>query len=138
MQTTTQRLERLEKHNRRLTLTIVAMCAIVTMGMSLRRDEVLEDGNYDKVTAQKIVIKNDAGDVVVWLGADDHGDGLVYMKSGKGNKMVLLNRTADGNGGSKEVYNKTGEVIAWMFADEYDNGLVGAYNRKGRTLTPGP
>ena len=42
------------------------------------------------------------------------------------------------NGGVVAISNKTGESVATMYADEYGNGVVGAYNRKGRTLEPGP
>ena len=81
---------------------------------------------------------NDAGKIVVALGANDDGNGLVQTKSAKGNDLVVLGSTD--TGGVVDVYNKTGEVIANMYADEYGNGVVGAWNRKGkgRTLQPGP
>ena len=156
-----QRLERLEKHNRRLTtaltLTVVAMCAVVTMAAA-----ELKDGYFDEVVARNIWVMNDAGEFVVSLGADDDGNGAVLTQSTEGKMLVLLSSTVDGqgtvttyyqlngkelvdlgatdNGGLIMVYNKTGEGIVQMGADEYGNGLVGAYNRRGmgRTLKPGP
>ena len=53
MQTTEQRLERLERHNRRLTtaltLMAVAMCAVVTVAAT-----GMKRGDFDVVTARRI------------------------------------------------------------------------------------
>ena len=80
MQTTEQRLERLEKRNKRLTaaltLMAVAVCAVVTMAAT--GDKV---GEFDVVVARYIVAKNDAGKYVVALGANEAGDGLVMTES---------------------------------------------------------
>jgi hypothetical protein len=162
-----QRLEQVEQQNQKiqrtnkrltvaLTMTVVAMCAVVTMAAT-----GLKDGNFDTVVARDIWVKNDAGEIVVVLGADDDGHGLIFTKSAKGKtlvdlgssvtekgivttyqpngkKLVMLGATDDGGG--VVVFNKTGEFIVEMSADEYGNGLIGAYNRKGngRTLKPGP
>ena len=141
-----QRLEQVEQQNQRihrtnkrltvaLTMTVVAMCAVVTMAAT-----ELKDGTFDTVTARHIWVTNDAGEFVVALGANDAGDGMVWTQSAKGKDMVKLTATADGNGGMILVFNKTGEDIVSMGADDYGNGVVGAWNRKGkgRTLQPGP
>ena len=155
-----QRMDQLEKRNKRLTVALtmmaVAMCAVATMAAT-----GMKDGDFDFVTARHIYVTNDAGDIVVGLGANDSGDGLVQMLSAKGQHLVWLTSTVDGNGavttyqpngkelvtlsahdsgGLVYVYNKTGESIAQMRADEYGNGVVWAGNRKGmgRTLKPGP
>ena len=68
MQTTEQRLERLEKHNKRLTtaltLMAVAMCTVVTMAA----DEI-EEGyvTFDTVFAKRILLTNDYVGVVIDL-----------------------------------------------------------------------
>ena len=148
------------KRNKRLTIaltmTVVAMAAVVTMAAT--GEKISE---FDMVTAGYIGVTNKAGDVVVTLGAADNGNGVVYTKSAKGKKMVDLSAIVSGggaistyqpngnelvmlgtsaNGGLVEVFNKTGEGIAQMRADEYGNGVVWAGNRKGkgRTLKPGP
>ena len=160
MQTTEQRLERLEKHNKRLTtaLTViaVAMCAVVIAAATGEKVD-----KFDTVTARTIFVQNDAGDNVVFLGANIVGDGVVGTRTAEGKQLVMLNSepgdigsvytyqpngnklvkmSASDNGGVINVYNKTGEAIADLKADEYGNGVVGAYNRKGRgrTLEPGP
>ena len=160
--TVEQRLDQLEKRNKRLTvaltMTVVAMAAVVTMAATGDKN-----GTFHTVTAQYIFVKNDAGDVVVGIGADDVGDGLFGTRSAKGNDLVVLGSTMDGegtvttyqpngkelvalsasasdNGGLVYVYNKTGENIVQMYADDYGNGVVWAGNRKGlgRELKPGP
>jgi hypothetical protein len=155
-----QRLDQLEKRNKRLTvalsMTVVAMCAVVTMAATGDKD-----GDFGIVTARTIFVMNDAGEIVVSLGASDNGNGLVETRSAKGKDLVDLTSTVDGEGtvttyqpngeasvdlgasdtgGMIYVSNKTGDTIAEMGADEYGNGLIGAWNRKGngRTLKPGP
>jgi hypothetical protein len=137
-----QRMDQLEKRNKRLavalTMMAVAMCAVVTLAAT-----ELNIGEFDivmakAVTARSISVVNKAGDVVVSLGANDNGNGWVRMGSAKRKDLVEL--TSSDNGGLVYVYNKTGEGIVSMGADDYGNGLVWAGNRKGkgRTLQPGP
>ena len=137
-------------------MTVVVMAAVVTMAAT-----GLKDGDFDEVTARHIYVMNDAGKIVVSVGTNDVGDGLVRTISTKGNDLVKLSSTVDNdgaittyqpngnelvalsassNGGLVWVFNKTGEDIVQMGADEYGNGVVGAYDRKGegRTLQPGP
>jgi hypothetical protein len=162
-----QRLEQVEQQNQRilrtnkrltvaLTMTVVAMAAVVTMAATGQKR-----GDFDIVKARHIFVTNDAGLVVVALGASVDGDGLVQTLSAKGKHLVDLTASVGGdygtvetyqpngkelvmlgatdNGGGVVVFNKTGEFIAEMSADEYGNGVVGAYSRKGkgRTLQPG-
>jgi len=131
-----ERMDQLEKRNKRLTvaltMTVVAMCAVVTMAATGEKYSAI-----DTVVARHIAVVNDAGEIVVSLGANDGGNGLVYTMSANGNDLVML--TSTDNGGMVYIMNKTNERIADMKADEYGNGLVGAYNSKGdgRTLKPG-
>ena len=111
MQTTEQRLKRLEKHNRRLTtaltITVAAMCAAVTMAA----DEI-EEGyvTFDTVFAKRILLTNDFGAVVVDLDVSKDGNGMVKAQSAKGQTQVSIAPT--GNGGKLEVFNVTGEPVA--------------------------
>ena len=132
-----ERLDQLEKRNKRLTaaltLMAVAICAVVTVAATGDKH-----GYFDAVFARNIFVENDAGDLVVSLSVDDVGNGLVNTRSANGKELVSVGATD--NGGFIEVSNKTGESIATMYADEYGNGVVGAYNREGRgpELRPGP
>ena len=107
-----QRLEQVEQQNQRilrtnkrltvaLTMTVVAMAAVVTMAATGEKR-----GGFDMVVARKIFVKNDAGKVVVGLGANDDGDGLVETNSAKGKELVALGSNPDGGG--VWVINKTG------------------------------
>ncbi len=113
MQTTEQRLERLEKHNKRLTgaltMTVVAMCAVVTMAA----DEI-EEGyvTFDTVFAKRILLTNNYGVVVVDLDVSKNGNGMIKAQSAKGQTQVSIAST--GNGGKLEVFNVTGEPVATL------------------------
>jgi hypothetical protein len=155
-----QRMDQLEKRNKRLTVALtmmaVVVCAVVTMAATGDKN-----GTFDIVTARAIFVTNKTGDLAVTVAATTDGSGMVQTKSAKGKETVWLGSTKDDNGtvstyqpngkalvslistdngGFIDVYNKTGEFVAQMGADEYGNGVVGAYNRKGegRTLQPGP
>jgi hypothetical protein len=160
--TVEQRMDQLEKRNKRLTIALtmmaVAMCAMVTMAAKYR---VEKEGLFEMVATRQINVMNDAGKVVVTLSANDDGNGMIRTRSAKGNDLVDLTSTEGGNGtvrtfqpngkklvmlgstdngGGVVVLNKTGEMIAEIKADDYGNGVVWAGNRKGkgRTLQPGP
>ena len=157
-----RKTQRLEKRNKRLTvaltMTVVAMCAMVTMAAKYR---VEKEGLFEMVATRQINVMNDAGKVVVTLNANDDGNGIIRTRSAKGNDLVDLTSTEGGNGmvrtfqpngkklvmlgstdngGGVVVLNKTGEMIAEMKADDYGNGVVGACNskEKGPQLAPGP
>ncbi len=142
MQTIEERLDQLEKRNKRLTAALavlgVAICAVVTMAATGAKD-----GEFDKVWADTVVAKsvyttNDANKIVATLGSNDAGHGLIQTMSAQGKDMVMLGSTD--TGGAIAVFNKTGEGVVQLRADEYGNGVVYAGNRKGegRTLQPGP
>ena len=177
--------QRIQRTNKRLTVGLTMMAvvvfAVVTMAAIGYKDDMKTSSGAPnapspapltpssrfgivtahKVIARHILVKNDAGDIVVTLGVNDGGDGLVWTQSAKGKNLVELTSTVDGNGtvstyqpngkelvtlnstdsgGVVQVSNKTGEPIALMHADEYGNGVVWAGNRKGkgRALKPGP
>ena len=120
-----QRLEQVEQQNQQmqrtnkrltvaLTMTVVAMAAVVTMAAT-----VLKNAKFDEVTARRGYVENDAGNVVVALAAlpeGSGGDGLVRVLSGKRKNMVVLTSTMDG-AGTVTTYQPNG---------------------KGRTLQPRP
>ena len=167
-----QRLEQVEQQNQKiqrtnkrltvaLTMTVVAMAAVVTMAATYTPPPGDKDAEFDTVTARHINVRNHTGDTVVTLKANPIGDGLVRTMSAKGKDLVKLTSTFEGegtvktyhpngkdlvqlsandNGGGILISNKTGDKIANMYADINGNGVVGAYNRKGegRTLQPGP
>ena len=120
MQTTEQRLDQLEKRNKRLTVALtlmaVVICAVVTR-LPAKGDK---DGYFDTVTTREvevidkagktvislrpiyydgaIEVFNKAGNKVVGLGMDGIGDGLIYTNSVEGKRLVQLATTLSGEG----------------------------------------
>ena len=148
-----QRMDQLEKRNKRLTIALtmmaVTMCAVVTMAVT--GDKV---GDLDTVRAKNVFVENAVmaqsvavisgeNKLAVSLGVAGDGNGTVTTYETNGSELfgkILVDLTASPNGGLVEVFNTAGEDVVQMYADEYGNGVVGAYNRKGigRTLEPGP
>jgi hypothetical protein len=126
-----QRMDQLEKRNKRLTVGLtmmaVAMCAVVTMAATGDKDGTFDTvtaldvkaghGYFDTITAERIVVKNDEGDI-----------------------QMLMAAPAGYSGGDLRIENKTGETVIRLSVDDYGNGVVWAGNRKGmgRELKPGP
>ena len=148
-----QRMDQLEKRNKRLTIALtmmaVTMCAVVTMAAT--GDKV---GDFDTVRAKNVFVENaimaqsvavisGENKLAVSLGVAGDGNGTVTTYETIGSELfgeILVDLTASANGGLVEVFNTAGEDVVQMYADDYGNGVVGAYNRKGigRTLESGP
>jgi len=122
--TVEQRLEQLEKRNKRLmvalTMTVVAMSAVVTVAATGEKD-----GHFDTVTARSIWVMNDAGGMVISLGANNDGNGVVLTYSAKGKDVVTLERRVDGEG-SVTTYGPNGkpQVFSIVSADALGHGIA--------------
>ena len=153
--TVEQRLDQLEKRNKRLTVALtmmaVVVCAVVTMAATGEKD-----GYFDMVVARHINVVNDAGDFVVTLGANDGGNGVVYTESAKGTELVRLNSTVDGygvvatyqpngkelvdlsatdGGGAVTTYQPNGKMLVTLSSSALGNGgLVYVYNKTGEFI----
>jgi antitoxin component YwqK of YwqJK toxin-antitoxin module len=127
-----QRLDQLEKRNKRLTVALtmmaVAMAAVVTMAATGEKR-----GDFDTVVAQYIGVKNDAGDIVVVLGADDDGHGLVRTRSAKGKDLVNLTSTENGQG-TVTTYQPNGKMLVRLGTTSGDQGEVTTFQPNGKTL----
>jgi hypothetical protein len=148
-----QRMDQLEKRNKRLTvaltMTVVAMAAVVTMAATGEKD-----GNFDTVTARTIFVKNaeiqrraeigvvtaryinlknKTGDYVVRLRANPAGDGEISTHSAKGNDLVVLSATTGGNG-IVTTYQPNRKRLVELGATTGDNGRVTTYQPNGQPL----
>tara|TARA_Y100000588_G_C14235630_1_gene917176 strand:- start:1947 stop:2183 length:237 start_codon:yes stop_codon:yes gene_type:complete len=69
-------LDQLERRNRRLTAALVliggVICAVVTMAATGEKR-----GDFDVVVAKKIYVKNNDDELIVGIGANNGGDGVV-------------------------------------------------------------
>ncbi len=124
-----QRMDQLEKRNKRLTVALtmmaVAMCAVVTMAAT-----GLKDGNFDTVTARKILVKNVLGEVVVTLGSNDLADGLVeaheiLLWNNEGRIAVELGARGGGPGtGYVSTYSIEGKRLVQLTESDVGDGAV--------------
>jgi hypothetical protein len=126
-----QRMDQLEKRNKRLTVALtmmaVAMCAVVTM--AAKDDKI---STFDTVRARTIFVDNDAGEIVVAVGANENGDGVVYTQSAKGEFLVEV--TSSPNGGSINTYQPNGKTLVKLSSTVEGDGLVTTYDPNGTEL----
>ena len=157
--TVEQRLEQLEQQNQRiqrtnkrltvaLTMTVVAMAAVVTVAATGEKD-----GNFDTVTARTIFVKNaeiqrraeigvlnaryinlknDTGDHVVRLRANPAGDGEISTHSAKGNDLVVLSATT-GDNGRVTTYQPNRKKLVDLSGTENGGGIE-VYNKTGEGI----
>jgi hypothetical protein len=109
-----QRLEQVEQQNQKiqrtnkrltvaLTMMAVVVCAVVTMAATGDKD-----GVFDTVKARHILVTNGAGDIVVSLGANDGGAGVVWTHNSSGKVLINLG-VDDGGDGLVSNYSATAE-----------------------------
>jgi len=129
--TVEHRLEQLEKRNKRLTvgltMTVVAMCAVATMAATGEKYS-----GFDTVVARHIAVVNDEGEIVVSLGANDDGNGVVYTMSANGNDLVMLTSTDNGNG-AVTTYQSNGKDLVNLTSTD-NGGTVKTYQPNGKEL----
>ena len=123
-------------------MTVVAMCAVVTMEVTGLKDGHFDTVTADVVTAQRaeigvvtaryINLKNDTGDYVVRLRANPAGDGEISTHSAKGNDLVVLTATVDGNG-VVTTYHPDGKTLVKLTAT-VNGGMVKTYQPNGKML----
>ena len=118
-----QRMDQLEKRNKRLTvaltMTVVAMAAVVTMAATGEKD-----GDFDTVRARHIFVRNDAGSGVVILGADYRGNGQVYTQSANGRPLVAM--------GTSPIY----DAMRRPHGSEHAMGSVTIHQPNGKEPAP--
>lgn len=137
-----ERLDQLEKRNKRLTaaltLMAVAICAVVTVAATDdnigRFDTVFADRIYAKTSIQAkwVFVTNNAGDSVLGLGADDGGNALVDMRSAKGEKLVTLGATVD-RAGTVATYQPNGKELVDLSAND-SGGIIEVSNKTGEGI----
>jgi hypothetical protein len=132
MQTIEERLDQLEKRNRRLTAALamltVAICAVVTVAATGEKD-----GRFDTVVAQAIFVKNDAGQFVVGLDASDAGYGVVMTFAPNGKQLVSLGSTVDGDG-TVTTFAPNGKDLVSLGSTVDGEGMVRTFAPNGKQL----
>ena len=131
MLTIEQRLDQLERRNRRLTATlalmVVAICAVVTMAATGKKN-----GDFDVVTAKRILVKHDNGENAVTI-SSFFGYGMVKTYGPNGKELVVLGSTTDDHGMVK-TYGSNGKELVRLTASTDGKGMVETYGSNGKEL----
>ena len=118
-----RKTQRLEKRNKRLTvgltMTVVAMCAMVTMAAT-----GLKDGEFDTVVADTVAARTIKVGSIHVIHSYDMNSAATHTAG-----LFLF---ADEDGGMIVVNNKTRQNIVAITSDDYGNGYVEVLDRKGR------
>ena len=124
--------QRIERKNRRLTAALmvmaVAICAVVTMVATGEKD-----GDLDVVWAKTIFVTNEAGKVVVGLGADGGGNGLVTTHAPSGKELVALGSTREGTD-TVRTFAPNGKKLVALNSTSEGNGTVKTFAPSGKEL----
>lgn len=155
-----QRLEQLERQNRRLKR---GMMGIVVAGMALLMigQASPKVGRFDRVEARTISVldnkgnraasidshekfggflrleKSDGKDLV-YLGWNLNGDGMLVTRTKEGKEIVLLTSDESG-GGAISISDKNGSSLIRISANKSTGeGVIGVYNRAGKIKASWP
>ncbi len=127
-----ERIERLEKHNRRLTRGMVAsVCCLVALGL-MGAKAATQDGHFRHLTADDIAIVDAAGQRRILLGAGDEGVGMSIV-SKAGQKVVRLGIAAKEHGSGIVVADNEGRPRIGLGL-EGDLPSVAMVNEKGKKI----
>ena len=69
-------------------------------------------GEFDTVEARAMWVTNDAGDTVVYLGANRDGDCAVSTRTAEGKTLVILNSVI-GHKGTVQMFQPNGKVLVF-------------------------
>ena len=151
-----QRLERLEKRNKRLTatltLTVVAMCAVVTVAaIKLPTDEktmfdelIANSGTFRSISALDIILHNTSGKPLVKI---DGQVGSILIRDYDTNEVVVKIGSSgyglnDETFGYIDTYSSSGAPQVHVGSTIEGQGRIETYGSdgkgEGRTLQPGP
>lgn len=127
------RIERLEKHNKRLqnTLILVVIGLLATLVMGAKTG--WNDGLFREITAKKITIVDSKGNQLMRIGTDEKlGTGLRVFNE-KGVRLLSLGVTADESGSGILVADRQGRARLGLGMDEGVPSLAVA-NESGKKL----
>ncbi len=147
-----QRLERLEKQNKRIKWAAVGIGAVflcmVTSGQSKPQQipRVIRAHAFEVVNEKGMVVakleasdqggliytKNDLGHTVFAMGTDTVGNGTFYTLNRYGRKLIRLGTNGTGNG-AIAINNYSGQPVLRLIVDE-NGGGIGLSNKEGKIV----
>ena len=92
-----------------------------------------KDAVFDVVRAKRIMVTNDAGEVVVGLGANDAGYGLIETYQPNGKELVQLNSTVEGHG-IITPHHSNGNPLVALGATVDGEGMVAPHHSDSKML----
>jgi len=112
-----QRIERIEKQNRRLKtyIALLALSFLFLVGIGAKAG--LNDGHFHQITAEGIAIVNGAGQDIILIGSDKAGTGIRILNS-EGKRAVGIGIAADEGGSGILVADKEGRPRIGLGMDE--------------------
>ena len=123
-----QRVAMLERRATRyrnaLVMLVVVICAVAVVGATT------DDGI---VRGKAFYLFNDQGKIVVALGFNDGGDGLLSTYSNSGQELVKLTSTTGGDG-VLTTYSNSGQELVNLSATTRGEGLLTTYSKSGHRL----
>jgi hypothetical protein len=133
-----QRVERLERQNRRLRQTVRTLSA--TAGAALAGFAILFScakpgataGGAEALSAKRLQIVNEQGQPVIVLQADPRGFGRIVTYEGEGRQLVQVAATDEG--GTVAVAGREGKLRAGLGVTKEDAGSVFTFDRNDRRL----
>jgi hypothetical protein len=147
-----QRLERLERTNRRYRFTIVALLACIAAAGVVAAN----DGIPDVVRARRYEVIDTAGRVAVEIGFDASGGRVAVMRPGGGGGMLFTNpeggalglQSVDGHvpfragispmGGLLVLTNRSDQFVMMAAADDSSGGAMVLFDKTGKELWHAP
>jgi hypothetical protein len=137
MQIIEERLDQLEKRNRRLTAALVVMavaiCAVVTMAFSndeMTRSDFAEfrRGDFELLTAKIIFIKDDNDTIVMSLGKHPQlRDGQLTIYSSRGTEIVRITGSPHGLGTLRTFSEDNGKELVAIHGSP-SGAYIGMFN----------
>jgi hypothetical protein len=130
------RIEKLERQNRRLRWTVTGFVglgvAALIMGQAAAPSaEDLE--KVDVVRARRVEVVDKDGRPVVSIGLTATGTGMITTMDGRGRKAVMLGATANGEG-VVATMNRKGEELVKLGATTTGEGVITTSDGKGHKL----
>lgn len=105
-----ERIERLEKQNRRLQKTLILMSLSVVALVIMGAKAGLQDAQFGKITARQITIVDTQGNKVIEIGVDKSAGTGMRIINGEGTQLVGLGIAADEGGSGLLIRDKQGRA----------------------------
>ncbi len=130
--TDTERIDRLERSNRRMKWGLMMATAIVVAACGLA-GQSKGPSVAGVVLTKELRVVDDRQQTLVRIGSSENGRGMLSTYNGKGQELVKLTATTNGEG-VLSTYNGKGQRLVKLTATTGGKGTLSTYNGKGQKL----